>query len=166
MNRFEIASTVARLNIVDLAVFRLSSMAGCSTPDSPDSAGADLLNRVRTGFLEALDNYADLLEDVTAADDIRSTLDTAEHETADGAPSVMTYPKWQQFVDLEAYQVNAADYLGGGIEDMGDAATTHLYVIGRVWFAALVDMYADDLGDALDVLDEVGGFEEEDDDEN
>lgn len=83
--------------IRELNAFQLAAddLAGCGTPDSSESAGATLLFDVRNGFVD----YVTAHPGVTA-DNARD----AVFYIVDGAVSIYTHTKWQQFIDLQAYQ--------------------------------------------------------------
>src|SRR5882672_8707109 len=86
-------SIIFELN--SLTVYNLADMADCYVPDSLDSPGALLLKDTRDTFTanltaEWLDRFHDGGSDMIA-------------EIADQAPSVYAHARWQEFVDLGAY---------------------------------------------------------------
>ena len=79
---------------LDFNAYQLARLAECSSPDNLSSAGARFLTSVQNSVNDALSDG--------------ETLESAEynnrlHEIADAAPDVYTYTRWQEFVDLEAY---------------------------------------------------------------
>ena len=120
--------------------------ADCSSPDAPDSAGADFLIHVRNDTLELLESVGDDLDPETIDHD------GSVHEIADGAPNVYTTRRWSQFLDLEAY--NEEPELGQWPDSLNDAAGIALYQIAeRLAWAIIRDVHewrqeqADDPGD-------------------
>lgn len=106
-----------------LSMYALAVAADCSMPDSSESAGAAFLRNVRDDVLEQFEYDPDN-EDVL-------------HEIADGAPSVYTSTRWQEFVDLQAYHEDPTE-LGCDGSDMLQAAAVCLYIIaerlaGAIW---------------------------------
>lgn len=115
-----LADALAELNTYN--AWHLSSRADCGSPDTKDSAGAQMLLRVRDAFVEAVeyDPATWLSDDYT----------DSVHEIADGAPSVYTHEMWSQFVDLTAYNEDLDD-LGGTTGDMQRDAAVALYIIAE-----------------------------------
>lgn len=97
-----------------LNAYELARLADCGSPDTPESPGAALLLSVQ-----------DDVNDLDARPD-----DDDTHQIADGAPDVYTYKRWQEFVDLAAWQEDL-DELGGTPEDLTEAAGVALYIIAR-----------------------------------
>lgn len=119
---------------LDFNAYQLARMAECSSPDSLDSAGAKFLVSVLDMVNEALSDG--------------ETLESAEdsgrlHEIADGAPDVYTYTRWQEFVDLEAYNEDPVD-LGVDPSDLTAAAGVCLYMIAERLARALFEAATDD----------------------
>jgi hypothetical protein len=94
-------------------------VADISGPDSSDSPGSAFLARVRDSLLESIDWQTEQGEPF----DIDGI-----HEIADGAVPIYTYPRWQTFVDLGAWQVDIEDYSPDS-SDMTDLAGIALYKI-------------------------------------
>jgi hypothetical protein len=115
-----------------LNAYQLANMADCGTPDTLESPGARMLMNVRDAVVEAL-------KDETV-DDIREG-DIA-HELADRAPNIYTYQRWQEFVDLAAWQEDPEE-LGTGDSDMGAQAGVCLYLIASRLVWTLLDMAED-----------------------
>lgn len=110
--------------------YELASMADCASPDSEDSYGGKFLLGVQRDTAEHVANGGD-------ADDL--------HEIADAAPHTYTYQKWQEFVDLAAWNEDL-DELGGlsSCESMEKAAGLSLYLIAHRLAAALIEEWDDD----------------------
>lgn len=104
--------------------FRLANMAGCACPDSDTSAGASFLLGIELDYRERKE-YGPVTDDVVS-------------EIADGAPNVYNYQRWQQFVDLAAWQEDVED-LAGGSEDMTTLAGLALYMIAERLVQVLVE---------------------------
>jgi hypothetical protein len=140
------------INPNDLTTWHLANLADCGSPDRPDrygltdapaelpepSAGALFLRSVADGYRDARDYY--LLDDgATLADWCAATAGAADaHEVADAAPSVYTFTRWQEFVDLAAWQEDVSEMTDGS-DDMTTAAGICLYLIAERLFRALVD---------------------------
>lgn len=139
--------------------YGLARDAECSSPDTPESAGAGFLTGVRDGVLEVIDYYAnndDTWHDAAMNHDESSIDDDgALHEIADGAPSVYTHEVWEQFVDLGAYNEDPTD-LGEDGSDMQRCASVCLYIIADRLARVLVDEIADAYRDAYDDLNDDG----------
>lgn len=130
-----------------LNAYQLANRANCACPDALDSPGAKFLESVQDGVREAIDDAPDAQD---AADlDYNGRL----HEIADAAPDVYTYTRWQEFVDLAAWQEDL-DEIGGTPDDMTDAAGVCLYLIAARLAHALADEILIDMRDAQDNADE------------
>ncbi|AXQ61124.1 OCR-like antirestriction protein [Streptomyces phage Hank144] len=106
--------------------YSLSGKAEVSQPDTHNSPGALFLISIRDAVVEAFEEYG--------------AVDERKHgEIADAAPSVMTHEKWQQFVDLCAYQEDLSDFgetVKQGIDATADLA---LFNIAHRLVGALVE---------------------------
>jgi hypothetical protein len=120
----------AKKDIESRKAWSLARDAECGDPDSTESAGALLLTGVRDAVLDLFD-----------ADDINDGSDTI-HEIADGAPSVYTHRRFQEFVDLQAYQEDPTE-LGSDGSDMTEAAGICLYIIAERLARSLWDELAE-----------------------
>lgn len=156
----------AKHALFGLTVNQLAGRAGCAAPpaadtDSPvrDHAGAQFLSGVR-------DAVWDLLSDLDTDDLMRLAADPSDvgwvdddgrvHEIADGAPSVYTYRRWAQFVDLAAFTEDTTD-LAGENADVTSLAGIALYQIAERLAYALLTEAAEALAGELDD-DEDGRF--------
>src|SRR5690349_18792931 len=90
---------VRELHHYDLA----DKVADVLDPDAKDSPGSNFLTRVRDAVIEALEWKVEN-DDPDLAHAARVLRDDS-HELADGAVPVMTYERWQTFVDLGAWQI-------------------------------------------------------------
>ena len=108
---------------------QLAYHAGCPSPDSPDSPGAEYLAAVRDSIIEAY-RYNIEHGNTFDSDDI--------HGIVDGCVPVYTHNLWETFTDLGAYSVD--------VEDMQPTSnnypTVALYVVGE----ALAQSLAGKLG--------------------
>jgi hypothetical protein len=102
--------------------YRLANEADCAGPDSPESAGAKMLESVRDAVVDAFD-YNDKQVSEDAAQDIVS-------EAADQGPDIYTNTMWNEFVDLCAYREDPTE-LGFDGSDMDQAARICLYMISE-----------------------------------
>ena len=110
--------------------FRIANEIDCACPDSPESAGAKMLDSVRDAVVQAyFYNDQDVSED--AFSDIVS-------ECADGGPDIYTYTMWQEFVDLAAYNEDPTE-LGADGSDMDQCARICLYLISERCARAVAD---------------------------
>jgi len=100
----------------ELPIWRLSNECDSARPDSAESPGAQFLDRVRDGVAEAIDYDPDLLR--------RDDFGDQCSEIAREAPSVYTYPMWQQFTDLAAWTENPDEF--GAPASMEDGARSCL----------------------------------------
>jgi len=112
-------------DIRKLSAYELAGMAGCATPDTPESAGAVFLTSVR-------DDVADRWEFNSG-----SISDTDRHEIADDAPAVYNPARWAEFVDLAAYREEPE--FDQWPNDLTDAAGVALYQIAERLVSALTD---------------------------
>lgn len=121
-------------DIKSRTVFALATDAECGSPDHDGSAGASFLRSVRDALVEAVEQG----RLVSGQDDDTDVI----HEIANDAPDVYTSVKWNEFVDLEAYNEDPSDYLDNGkITDMGTTAGTCLFIIAeRLCWALLGEL--------------------------
>jgi hypothetical protein len=112
-------------------VWQLARMAECSDPDANDSAGARFLDSVYDSTMEALAYGPVDQEEV--------------FEIADAAPDVYTCQRWQEFVDLAAWQEDTSE-LGRG-DDMTQEAGIALYLIAERLAWAIVNDHQDNASD-------------------
>ena len=106
---------------------RLAHLAGCASPDSAESAGAEYLLAVRNNVVEAYRYIFDHGD--------RFDLEHL-HEAVDSAvPIYSTHHLWSVFVDLAAYQTD--------VEDMSPSLDNYpgvaLYTVGMALGEALCD---------------------------
>ncbi|MET0711062.1 MAG: hypothetical protein ABWZ30_00960 [Jiangellaceae bacterium] len=108
----------------------LATRAGCASPDSPASEGAQFLTTLRTTFLEALD-YREI---TPGGDNVDAILERAE-----GAADTYTHTRWQEFVDLAAYTEDYDEYnfAGEPTTDLFELAGYGLTAIARRLLEAL-----------------------------
>ena len=120
-----------------IAVFALANLAGCASPDSLSSPGAEWLRQVGRAALETWEDTDD-----------RSGDDWSDeaHELADQLVPVYTHDLWSVFVDLAGYQVDTQDY--GTPEDMTQGASWALYEIARSLVWSLFEDWAGEESDA------------------
>lgn len=135
MNRID---TLAQIR--DHSAYALSDrgLADCASPNSRESAGALLLTRTRDAFLEFVESNPD-----ATADDIRNDIRTI---TADMV-SIYPHERWQQFIDLAAYQEESE--IGQWPSDLTETASAALYQIIDRMVYRFADLIAD--------IDEDGG---------
>lgn len=105
-------------------VWQLAGLAGCSSPDSVNSAGAAWLVRVARDAVELAEDQADDLTDGIA-------------ERADANVPIYTHDLWATFVDLGAYQEDVSELIGAET-DMEKLAQVALYMIAERLLAALL----------------------------
>lgn len=119
----------------DLGAYGLASMAECLSPDGHESEGALMLLSIRDDVVRhVVDGQIDLDRGCGGASD-------CIHEMADDAPDIYTYTRWQQFIDLGAWQ-EAEDASGlASSDDMTAMAGACLYLIAERLCVALLDMY-------------------------
>ena len=97
---------------------QLAYHADSSSPDSPDSPGAEYLALVRDSIVEA---YRYNIEH-------GNTFDSEDiHEIVAGCVPVYTHNLWETFTDLGAYSVDVDDYR----PDMERYPSVALYVVGE-----------------------------------
>lgn len=155
-------------DIREYNAFHLADRAECGEPsklqrdgdvDSFDSAGATFLYGVRDAFLEAIEWSMGTSNTTPTADDVRTAVAAIEedgaHEIADGAVPVYTYPRWQTFTDLAAWQEEPE--AGEWPEDLTEIAGVALYQIA--------DRLARSLATELEEWAEALESEEDDDDD-
>lgn len=118
----------AAQRVAAMEVFELARLADCVSPDSATSPGASFLDGVRRAVLDAVAYGQDR--------------DDSIPEIADGAPSVYTHGRWQEFLDLAAYQEDPRE-LADGFKDMTDSAHACLYLIAERLASALWDELED-----------------------
>jgi hypothetical protein len=112
---------------------------------------ANIAGLFRTGggagdrfLLDVRDAWADELVNERGLPVSRDENDEAWHEIADGAPSVYTGRKWEQFTDLSAWDVDIDDYVNESTS-MDHRASVALYVIAEFLLQALdAEMREDD----------------------
>jgi hypothetical protein len=127
--------------------FHLASEAGCPSPDSADSAGAQFLSSVRDSTIESLDYLFD--GDSTDLSEAMQ-YNGADHDVADSAVPVYTHDLWATFVDLGAYGEDVSDYEPDG-SDIEKIAQLALYVIAERLIHAVTEAIETDLSDAVDI---------------
>ena len=123
--------------------YRLASEAECGNPDNLDSPGAQMLDSVRRDTLERI-GYA---TDSDGVIDFELLRDEAVFEIGDSAPSVYNYPRWQEFVDLAAWQedIDESGKRDDGTIDMTEQAGIALSQIAERLVNAILDFIeADD----------------------
>jgi hypothetical protein len=98
--------------------FQLAALLDCAGPDSPESPGAQFLNRVRNCLL---DYFTYTKNEDQGIDDIYDTI----WEIADSSVNVYTFPMWQEFVDLALWQ-DEVEYLDND-DDMTRIAMRVMY---------------------------------------
>lgn len=124
--------------------YHLAGDADCATPDSLTSAGAVFLNYVRdrvVELFEAIDEWESFAADETSIDD-----DDSVRKIADNAPDIYTHTKWQEFVDLAAWQ----EELETETSDMNSGASIALYQIADRLAWALVREVHEALTEAIE----------------
>lgn len=80
----------------DTGAYTLADMASCGQPDSLSSPGARMLESVRDSVVDMIGSGSITLDDFNDDGQISGI--------ADDAPNVYTHGRWQQFVDLTAYE--------------------------------------------------------------
>lgn len=114
---------------------QLSTDAGCFSPDDPDSPGALLLTGVRDDLVERIESGQITVGGDANEDEVR--------EIADAAPDVYTHKRWQEFVDLGAYQEDISEYGEPDAANLTDSvAAVALYAIAERLANALLDELA------------------------
>ena len=143
--------------------WELANLADCTSPDRPDrhgyahdvsgeefdpSPGAEFLRSVAYGVSDFLPSDGEEFDpdDVEVADNVS--------EVADAAPSVYTYQRWREFVDLAAWDEDVTE-LGGPDDDMTATAGVALYMIAERLARALVAEYAEEIAEWQAERDEV-----------
>jgi hypothetical protein len=136
------SKTINTESLATLNAYQLANMADVSSPDSLESAGAEFLAHVRNSVIESLEYAASEHPDYDVLDLTASIRDDS-HEIADGAPSTYTYTRFQQFVDLAAWQEDISE-LTDGSTDMEAMAGIALYIIAERLVNALLDALESD----------------------
>lgn len=116
----------------------LASEVSCYSPDSEASPGAKFLDNIQDAVNEIEDD--ELVADTT---DERSS--EWAHEIADQCVPVYTYPMWQTFVDLGAFNEDPEE-LGMTSDDMTRCGMTCLYIIGHRLAVRLIEIRKEELG--------------------
>jgi hypothetical protein len=106
----------------------LAHLAGCASPDSPYSAGAEYLLAVRNNVVEAYRYSIDHGNTFDREEDLHEAVDSA-------VPIYSTHHLWSAFVDLAAYQTDIADML----PSLDDHPGVALYTVGMALAEALCD---------------------------
>ncbi len=130
-----------------MAPYDLAVLADCGVPDHSTSPGAAFLLVVARDTLDMIDQ--NILEDddnhLTVAEAVRNLAYGDDvHGIADMAPSVYTHRRWQEFVDLQAYDEDAGDYCPG-TDDLTATAGVCLYVIADRLVRAIIERVADEV---------------------
>jgi hypothetical protein len=107
-------------------------LADCGSPDTHESAGALLLTQTRDAFLRFIDSNPE-----ATGEDIRDDVSAITGDMV----SVYTHERWQEFVDLAAYQEECE--FGEWPADLSDAAGLALYQILDRMVSALARMIDD-----------------------
>lgn len=106
--------------------YTLAQMAETGSPDAKGSPGAIFLIDIRDAVVEAFEEDGQVDE-------------RKQGEIADGAASVMTHEKWQQWVDLCGYQEDLSEFGTPTKEGIGGIADLALYYIAYRLVTALVE---------------------------
>lgn len=127
-------------DIRDMSAFRIAEdYANCAVPDSSTSAGAVMLIEIRDNLLTAINETPGI-----TADDLRDQVG----EILDGVVDYRTWQKWQQFVDLAAWQEEPEDTEAGwGTSEMDKIADAALYQIADRAVYALIGAWESDEDD-------------------
>lgn len=125
----------------DMSVYRIAEdYATCAAPDSNTSAGAVMLIEIRDNIVTAIEETPGI-----TADDLRDKVG----EILDGVVDYRTWQKWQQFVDLAAWQEEPEDSEAGwGTTEMDKMADSALYQIADRAAYALISAWEDDATEA------------------
>jgi hypothetical protein len=113
--------------VAEMSVFELADWADCLSPDKKDSPGAKLLDHTRTQILYRIKNWRESNPDASLVE-VVDALDEDYWQVADEAPSIYTHERWQEFVDLGAYQ-EEPEISGVWPKDLTEAAGYALYQI-------------------------------------
>lgn len=135
------AEVIADLN--RLNAFELARMADTHSPDSSESVGAGFLTRVRDSAVESITDTHETYPDFdgeTLGDWLLNNGSISE--IADNAPSIYTHERFQQLVDLCAYQEDVSE-LAGDETDMEKLAGVALYMVAERLVNALLDRLKD-----------------------
>lgn len=132
-------------------VYGLARLAECFAPDTDSSPGACLLLHVQDRLADA---YEANPEAFLAG---RGDDDGTIHEIADDAPDVYTRKRWEEFLDLGAYQEDPTELgfeLGGKSgSTLVDAAGVCLYMIAERLCHALIAQWNDEQEALLDSVE-------------
>lgn len=136
----ETATDTVREAIAARLIPVLAGQAECERPDSHSSPGAELLNFVRRGVLDATQGM-----DESA---VREWLDDCGHEIYDNAGAVYTAEIWRQFVDLGAWGQDSQDepLCDTGMDVTNQAAEALRRIAERLTYH-LAEEIAEALGD-------------------
>jgi hypothetical protein len=130
------------MNIIDeikqYGPYSLAGKADVTAPDGHGSPGAIFLIDIRDAVVEAFEEYGEVDE-------------RKQDEIADGAASVMTHEKWQQFVDLAAYSEDLEGYGTPTDEGINGYPGLALYVIAH----RLVSLLVEEIDEASTETEEV-----------
>ena len=135
--------------------YALANDAGCQCPDTQKSPGAEFLMRVRDALVEAVSCGRIYWQgEAASTDGAQEDRGDVISEIADDMPSVYTYPRWQAFTDLCAWEVSP-DVIDdfGATSDLTDHAG---HCLTRIAETLLYALCAD--------LDERCGTDGDDDD--
>lgn len=124
-------------DIADWSAYRLANEAECFGPDSLDSEGAQFLERVRNAVLD-IDGIGEMSSDDLDTIDDDGTLG----QIADDAPSVYTFTKWRQFVDIGAWQEDVSE-LSEDTSDIDSLASLALNIIADRLARVIVEAIAE-----------------------
>lgn len=116
----------------DTSAYILADMAQCESPDAHGSPGAKFLNSVRDEVLRAINEGRIALDDFDHSGQL--------HAIADDAPSIWTHERWQQFVDLGAYN-EEPECDDAWPTDLNQAAAIALYQIADRLTRALCEAW-------------------------
>lgn len=114
----EILRDEAFAEIGEFALYELSTLADCAHPGANDSAGAVFLFNVRAATIDSLKSR-----------DCRLSFEEAAF-IADRSPDYRPAVRWQEFVDLKAYDVDVTDKVSDG-SDLTACAGAALYIIAE-----------------------------------
>jgi len=106
----------------NVGVFEIARVAECGSPDSHDSAGAELLDTIRICLIDHLRYDPKVAVPVS--------------EIANSSVTVYTHPIWLQFVDLCGYNEDLSDYMALG-STMTEQAS---YVLAHIAERAIVSL--------------------------
>ena len=141
-----IKAAIESLN--SLNAYQLARMADTRCPDTLESPGAEFLTGIRRDVVERLESALEAcseeeLADLAYVNFAEAFNDSDEaHEVADNAPSIWTHTRFQQLVDLCAYQEDVSE-LAGDETDMEKLAGIALYMVAERLVNALVSEVAE-----------------------